>query len=288
MPVTDQTTPAAAQLSPEFDAISRRLITARANAEALAEFPGQLPATLAEAYAVQSASIARWPDTIAGWKVGGIPEAFQTTLGAERLSGPIFEPSVVPVTPGALHTMPIYSGGFAALEAEFILRLGTTVTPAQRQWSDEELLSLVAALHVGAEIASSPMADVNRLGPTCVVCDFGNNAGLLVGPEVANWSRQPLESLGVSVIVDDVNVGAANAGVIDGGPLQALRFLLGLCAERQLALTEGTFVSCGAVTGIHEITTSAKAVVDFGSHGVFDVAFESMTPRQLSGAPAAT
>ena len=280
MSVLDNPSAAIDEASRELDAISRHLVAARANAEALPAFPGTVPTTLEDAYAVQSASIARWPDTISGWKVGMVPDSYRLQLGAERLAGPIFKTSIYDIEPGSSKTMPIFTGGFAAVEAEFVLRIGQTIEPVEKDYSNDELIELVAALHVGAEIASSPMADVNRLGPCCVVSDFGNNAGLLVGPSVPDWSTLPLDSLTAAVSVDDVVVGTATASAIEGGPLQALKFLTGLCAKRGLVLDEGTFVSCGAVTGIHDVTTQSKSTVDFGAYGAFDVAFESMTPRQ--------
>ncbi len=273
------------ELPDELDAISERLVAARANAEALSEFPGQLPTALADAYSIQTASIARWPDQIAGWKVGMVPENFRQTLAAQRLCGPIFKSSIFTIEPGCSKTMPIYSGGFAAVEAEFVLKLATTIEPIERQYSDQELIQRVAGLYVGAEIASSPMANVNILGPCCVVSDFGNNAGLVIGPSVPNWSELNLDSLTASVTVDAVVVGTATANAIEGGLLQALRFLVTASASRKLVLTEGTLVSCGAVTGIHEVTADSKAKVDFGNLGSFDVAFESMAPRSLHSAP---
>ena len=274
------------ELSQELDAISRRLVAARANAESLPSFPGGLPDTLEKAYAVQAASIARWPDEIAGWKVGMVPKIFREQLAAERIVGPIFKSSIFGIEPGSIRKMPIYSGGFAAVEAEFVFQLATTIEPFEREYSDEELIKLVSALHVGVEIASSPMADVNKLGPCCVVSDFGNNEGLLIGQNVPGWSNLPLDSMTAAVIIDDVVVGTATASAIEGGLLQALRFLIGLCATRQLALAEGTLVSCGAVTGIHDVTVESKAKIDFGSFGAFNVAFESIMPRQQHGTSA--
>lgn len=208
-----------------------------------------------------------------------VPAALRQKLGAERLSGPIFKTSVFDIAPGSFMSMPIYSGGFAAVEAEFVLRLAATVPPVAKDYSEEELIELVAALHVGAEIASSPLADVNRLGPCCVVSDFGNNAGLLVGPGVADWNDLSPDSLTARVIVDGQVVGTATASAIEGGLLRALDFLLKLSAARGLTLPEGTYVSCGAVTGIHDVTTTSRSTVDFGPFGAFDVGFESMTPR---------
>ena len=280
MSVLENPSAATEEVSRELDAISKRLVAARASAEALSAFPGTVPIRLEDAYAVQSASIARWPDKIAGWKVGMVPEPCRTELDAARLAGPIFRTSVFEIEPGSSKSMPIYTGGFAAVEAEFVLRIGRTIEPVEKGYSSDELNELVAALHVGAEIASSPMADVNRLGPCCVVSDFGNNAGLLVGPSVPEWRSLTLDSLTATVSVDGTVVGTATASAIEGGPLQALRFLIDLCAKRGLVLEEGTFVSCGAVTGIHDVTTRSKARVDFGAYGAFDVAFESMIPRQ--------
>jgi 2-keto-4-pentenoate hydratase len=264
----------------ELDAISGDLVSARLNAEALANFPGRLPDTLENAYAIQSASIARWPDQIAGWKVGKVPESFRAGLAAERLAGPIFKSTIFSIDADSVTTMPIYEGGFAAIEAEFVFEIAADIEPTIRDYSDEELTACVSALHIGAEIASSPMAFVNKLGPCCVVSDFGNNAGLLVGPSIPNWSSVALESMKVVVTVDSVVVGAESANAIEGGLLQALRFLLRSCAQRGLKLSAGDMISTGAVTGIHDVTTDSKAHVDFGSHGSFSVLFEPMPPKQ--------
>jgi len=266
--------------SGQEDVISRRLIDARMTATALPCFPGDLPETLAQAYAIQMASIARWRDDVAGWKVGLLSPADSEYFSAERLIGPIFASHVHSIEPASTKVMPIFEGGFAAVEAEFVLELGVAVQPSGRDYTNEELADIVSAMYAGAEIASSPMADINRLGPTVVVSDFGNNAGLLLGPKVPDWHARPLDSLVARVTVDNVVVGNASADAIPGGPLQALRFVIGLAAARGLELPAGTLVSTGASTGIHEVELSSVARVDFGALGWFDVTFESMTPAQ--------
>ena len=249
-------------------------MAARVAAEALPDFPGAIPDSLDGAYAIQAASIARWADTVAGWKIGMIPAEDRLRIGEERLAGPIFKSSIVAIEPGATRTMPIYSGGFAAVEAEFVLELGCAIHPSETEYSDADLIDHVASLFVGVEIASSPMAAINELGPTCVVSDFGNNAGLLLGPAVANWNSRDLDSMSAKVMIDGAVVGAATADAIPGGPLAALRFLLGLAATRGIELPEGTLISTGAVTGIHDVLVSSAARVDFGPFGCFDVKFE--------------
>ncbi len=258
------------------DLVSRALVSARASGTPLSAFPGDMPETMAQAYAIQSASITRWPDAVAGWKVGMLPPPAQERYSAERLAGPIFRSQVHEVATGSSTAMPIFVGGFAAIEAEFVFRLGETVAPIDRQWSDAELAEVVAALHIGAEIASSPMAEINNLGPTVIVSDFGNNAGLLLGPEIADWQTVRPEDLPAKTSVDGAVVGEASAAAIQGGPIAAMRFLVALSADRGLELPAGTLVSTGASTGIHDVEATSISRVEFGDYGWFDVTFEPM------------
>ncbi len=262
------------------DMVSQTLVNARSGATPLPGFPGDTPTSMAHAYRIQSASIARWPDTVAGWKVGLLAPHYQETYAAERLAGPIFQSQIRAVASGSRVTSPIFVGGFAAIEAEFVIRLGKAVSPSDRHWSNDELVSLVGGLHVGAEIASSPMAEINNLGPTVVASDFGNNAGLLLGPEISDWHAAELEELPSKVTIDGVCVGEASAAAIPGGPIAALGFVVSLCAERGLELPADTLISTGASTGIHDVGTTSLARVEFGEFGWFEVTFEPMSPTQ--------
>ena len=277
---TSETSSSRQALPDSDDAISRALVGARTRAAPLNGFPGAAPDTMAQAYAIQSASIARWPDPVAGWKVGLLSPQDQGRYSAERLAGPIFRSQIHEVTTGSRVAMPIYVGGFAAVEAEFVFRLGETVEPTDRPWSDEELAALVAGLHIGAEIASSPMAEINNLGPTVVTADFGNNAGLLLGPEIPTWHSAEPSELPARVLIDGDVVGEASAAAIRGGPIAALRFVVTLSGDRGLALPAGTLISTGASTGIHDVDTASISRVEFGDHGWFEVTFEPMSDRQ--------
>ena len=268
------------RLSESDDAISRALVAARASATSLTAFPGAVPETMAAAYAIQSASIARWPDAVAGWKVGLLPQPAQERYSAERLAGPIFRSQNHKVTTGSSTAMPVFVGGFAAVEAEFIFRLGKTVVPVSRTWTEEELSEVVAGLHIGAEIASSPMAEINNLGPAVVASDFGNNAGLLLGPEIPNWQEMQPEDLPARTVVDGEIAGEASAAAIKGGPIAALRFIIALSAERGVELPAGTLISTGASTGIHDVEATSTSRLEFGDFGWFDVTYRPMSGEQ--------
>ena len=124
------------------------------------------------------------------------------------------------------------------------------------------------------------MAVVNERGPTSIISDFGNNAGVIVGPKVPDWKTRPPGSLSVTVTVDDAVVGEKTADAIVGDPLRALRVLVDTCAQRGIELPAGTLVSSGAITGVHDVTIASAARVDFGPLGWFDLTF---SPRQPTG-----
>jgi 2-keto-4-pentenoate hydratase len=251
-------------------AVAERFVAARLAAQALSGFPGVIPADLAAAYACQEAAIAAWPDTIAGWKIGRIMPDLASHLGAERLAGPVFGKAVWPAAPGHEVIFPVFEGGFAAIEAEFVIELGRDVPPEDRAWTREELLGLVRELRAGVETAGSPLATINELGPTVVVSDFGNNAGLILGPPIRDWRNRDFEDMTCETFIDTERVGRGGAGALPGGPIGALGFLLGLLGRRGRTLAEGSLISTGATTGIHSIRTGQRGRVVFD--GQIDIA----------------
>ena len=258
------------------DVISKCLVDARLSATPLPDFPGQVPETLKQAYAIQAASIARWPDKLAGWKVAGMSAVDRQRFSATRLAGPVFRSSVRRIESGSRETMPVYEGGFAAIEAEVVLELGCDVPHVERDFTDEELADLISAAYCGAEIASSPMAVVNQRGATSVIADLGNNKGVIVGPEIPGWRAKAPNLLSVEVTVDDQVVGSATLESIASAPLQALRFLVNHCARHDIMLPAGILVSSGALTGVHDVEIASVARIDYGKLGNFDVTFEPL------------
>lgn len=249
--------------------VAESFVAARLAARALPDYPGPLPETLAEAYARQDAAIALWPDEIAGWKVGGVPEAWAVRLGESRLLGPIFRRHLWHAHGHATTPLPIIPGGFAAVEAEYVFVLAVDVPPKRLEWTPEQAADAVAELRVGIELAGSPLATINELGPAVVVSDFGNNAGLLVGPPITDWRARPLASLTCQTRVGNRMVGQGGAASVPGGPVAALAFALGCCARRDRSLRAGDVISTGACTGIHPVRLREEARAAFA--GIADL-----------------
>ena len=266
--------------------IARRLVGARLDARSLPQYPGTRPQSLAAGYSVQDAAISLWPALVAGWKVGKIPDEWLERMGEDRLVGPIFADNVQRAA-GQPARFAVIEGGFAAVEAEFIFVLGADAPGGKTQWSDDEAAALVAALRVGVELAGSPLPDINRLGPAVVVSDFGNNAGLVLGPEIPDWRRHGDDSLSCETFIDGHSVGTGRASSIAGGTLAALRFALARCARLGMPLRAGQLVSTGAATGIHDILAGQHARITFAGAGVphdieIHVAAVRATPRDAA------
>jgi 2-keto-4-pentenoate hydratase len=252
-----------------FDArvIAESFVRARLRAEPLAAYPGPPPPDLEAAYRCQDEAIALWPDAVAGWKVGWVPEPFSSRFGEERLIGPVFTRSLWHAKPDHCIDVPAYAGGFAAIEAEFVFRLGRDAPAGIARWDRELAASLVHSLHIGMEIASSPLATINDLGAPVIVSDFGNNAGLIVGAEVPDWSARAAESLLVESRIDGRAVGRGAAASLPGGPLAALCFALERNARRGRRLRAGDYVTTGAATGVHDIFPGQRAEACFDGIG---------------------
>lgn len=233
------------------EAIAQAFVSARHTGNALIDYPGELPGTLDEAYGIQERAIALFGDRIAGWKVGKIPEPLDATFGTNRLAGPIFADSVVTAGADDVPEMPVFERGFAAGEAEYLLRLGQLPENFDRVWTNAEVARYVDAIHVGIEVASSPFPGINAHGPAVTVSDFGNNNGLVIGAEIprdTDFLEWP-----VALTIEGEVAGQATASTMLDGPFGAVRFLFELAANRQLPLAPGQWISTGAVTGVHPV-----------------------------------
>ena len=240
-----------ALLAEDRDA-SAILTRARLEASALPGPPPGLPDDLDGAYAIQHRSIAAWPDEVVGWKVGGVPADYVERFQETRLAGPIFARSVAHYDPPALAKMPVFRNGFAAIEPEFVIRLGGDRTRDR--------------MFIGAEIASSPIPAINDYGPIAVISDFGNNNGLLIGAEVLDW-RDFAGKVRVVAEIDGKTVAERLVENLSENVEAALQFLHELAERRGFALPEGTYVSSGAITGVHEAEIGCTSRLDFGPFG---------------------
>ena len=236
----------------EQDSIARAFVAARVAGSALAAYPGAMPTTLEEAYRIQDAAIARDGRRIGGWKVGRIAPGLVETYGDNRIAGPIFADEIA----GEGATMPVFVGGFAAAEAEVLLRFGEV---GDGDYDIETVRGCIDEVRTGIEIASSPFAEINKHGPAVTASDYGNNKGLVLGPAIPDWRSRDLIAMPVEFRIDEAPVGAATMATMLDGPFGSALFLIRTLRARGIAIAPGTWVSAGAITGVHELGPGQRA-----------------------------
>ena len=227
--------------------IAKAFTDSRLAKGSLAEYPGPVPTTLDEAYAIQDAAISQWPHKIAGWKIGGIGGSYAEQYGETKLAGPVFENQIYRDYSAPID-MPVFKDGFAAIEDEIVLIVNEDAPADKVDWTLEEAQAYVGAVHMGVEIASSPFPEINDMGPLVTISDFGNNNGLIIGPEISNWDETQLGNWTTETIINGMSMGIANPP----GPLISFRFVLENAARRGMPLKKGMAITTGAITGVHQ------------------------------------
>lgn len=266
--------------SQDLAKIADSFVAARVRGASLPDFPGSIPVDLIAAYRVQDFAIARWPDRVVGWKVGFIAAERRDNSGDDRLLGPIFAAGLRDATGGNVG-FPVFPGGFAAVEAEYVLRLQTDAPDGKTDWTSAEAAALPATLHTGVEIASSPLATINILGPRVVVSDFGNNNGLILGPEIPGWLAMPEAQLTCHTFIEERLVGSGGATTLPGGLRAAFAFALSRSAKRGRPLKAGDLIATGNATGIHDIAVGQSARVSFTGFGDITCRAQAAIPRSM-------
>ena len=264
------------------------LVSARREHRALPVYPGDIPVAMADSYAIQDEAIKLWDEPIIGWKIGRLAPERQAHFGTQRLTGPIFTSRFSKLGDTA-ETVNTYKDGFAAVEAEYIIEIKHDTDPSKTDYSLDEAFDLIGALYCGIEMAGSPLPDINRLGPTVVASDFGNNNGLILGEKLLSQDKgfsaedlslEAIKAYQAETFIDGQSVGKGGLFTMPEGPIAAIAWIAGHLAGRAMPLKAGALISSGATTGIHDIKGGQSSIVRFTSpNGIHEMA---LTARDFS------
>lgn len=238
------------------EAVAEAFTLARQSGQGVKLYPGQTPKTLDEAYAIQDLAISKWPHKLVGWKVGGIGPDDAARLGEAKLAGPVFDNKVFKSESASLD-MPVFAEGFAAVEAEIVMVISKDAPADKVDWTIDEARAYVGAVHIGVEVASSPFAQINEMGPLVTISDFGNNNGLILGDVLPDWESSALEEWTVETIINDQTIGVTTPLQ----PLESVRFILGNAAKRGRPLRAGMMITTGAITGVHQAFSGQTSTI---------------------------
>lgn len=264
----------------EIPRIAGAFVDARRTASLLSAYPGPIPESLADGYLIQDAAIGLWHDGIAGWKVGQIRVEHRAKFGSDRILGPVFRRHVRRYLAGIMPEMPLFEGGFAVIEAEYIAVIGEDIPPDKTAWTLDESMEVVTDLLIGIETAGSPLPALNERGAAAVVSDFGAHGGLVVGGSIDGWRTRDLNTLECEAFVNDRSVGRGGPRSLNDGIARSVQAILEATNQRGHSLKAGDLITTGATTGVHEAKPGDYIRVDFGEDGSVACTITAATPEQ--------
>ena len=199
-------------------------------------FPGERPANLATAYAIQDGILALRAargDRLAGVKVGLTREEKWAACGANDvivggLTASMIHGDGVRILPGDLIAPKV--------EGELAFRLAR---PLSGPISLEEALDAIDGVAAALEIIDSRVVETGMFDLFAVVGDNSNSAGAVIGPWHAPMPG--LDDLAAEILINDTIVAIGNTRTVSGNPLRSV------CAAARLATRNGQRLEAGSV-----------------------------------------
>ena len=223
------------------EALADKLIAARRSLDRIAALaPEEIPASAAEAYAVQDAIIARLGIPIAGWKVGA------ASPSAEPQAGPILADRLQPSP--ARFALP--ANAFRTVEAEVAFMLGRDLPTRSQGYGEDEVWNAMATLHAGIEVLESSFVDRRKISEYAVLGDLLNNGAYCYGAAVGDWRQLDVATPEARLSIAGKEVRRAKAGTPGGHPRRLLAWLANHAAVRGHPLKAGMIVTTGSHTGM--------------------------------------
>ena len=202
--------------------------------------------TLADAYAIQDALIARMETDdgpIAGWKVALTSPVMQQMCGVDHPCEGAVLRERVQRSPAVCDTSKL---GRLGVEAEIALVIGQDMPSDGEPYTSESAASCVSAAHAAIELVDDRNADYATITAAKLIANNSLNAGIILGPAVHDWRGLDLAALKGAMLIDGKTVAEGTGADILGHPLNALVWLANSLTARGRMLRAGDIVMCGS------------------------------------------
>jgi 2-keto-4-pentenoate hydratase len=243
-----------------FADLGGRFARARADVHALSDDPSPLVASVADAYAVQSAIIALTGD-VRGWKVTALTPDDQAKYRFDR---PVAGPLLAPFVSAAPAILALSQFVAPIIECEVAFVLGADLPPRESAYERSEVEAAIEAVVAGVEIVDSRIpagaTDLLRLA------DSMANGAYVVGTPVTGWHNLDLTSIPISFSADN---GERQTGIstrVLGNPFLAVLAIANALPLSGPGLKKGQVITTGTCTPpvpLHK----GEYVADYGPLG---------------------
>jgi 2-keto-4-pentenoate hydratase len=245
---------------PEIVAAAELLADARRSGVLIEGLP-MVPSSVMEAHAIQDRVTALLGATVGAFKAGAPPDD-------EPTRGLIYQP-MIRKSPSRMAPA---EAPHLGVEGEIAFRFTRDLPARSEPYTREEIAAAVAVLPA-IEVVSSRFRDPLSRPKMEQLADCGINAGLVIGPELADWSHLDLANLHIIFLVNDQLVLERDGGHPTGDPLGAAVALANMMGGAG-GVTAGQMVTTGSWTGLPFLKAGDRCVVRFGGLGEAEVVFE--------------
>ncbi len=225
------------------------------------------PATIDEAYDMQEAFqslLAPERGAIVGYKIALTTPVMQRMVGFDApCAGAVFE-SGVHHSPAALAASDYVRLG---AECEVAVRLQSGLPASGAPYDRSGVAAAVGALMPAFEIVDDRGADYGNLYFLGVAADNAWNAGVVLGPERADWQGLDLEASRGAMTINGEPAGEGYGRDVLGHPLDALAWLANTLAGRGKELRAGMLVMTGSIVSTKFLNAGDRAAFTFEGLG---------------------
>ncbi|MCM2397280.1 hydratase [Rhizobium sp. S95] len=237
-------------MSPTFDPT----LLATSLMQAKARIPANTlvaPSTIAEAFAVQTITMADAPAEPVGYKVARSPDGIAVT---GRL---------LPLHIVGDATFPWRAG--VAIEAEIAVRLATALPPRAGGYTRDEVKKAVGSVHLGLEVLDSRLVEGSKSPYLLFLSDRLGNAGYLLGPEVPSALVDDVAGTPLEVTLGDAIIFADAAKHPAGDVLAWLVDWANREDRPEGSLAAGEIITTGSLCGAVPLATSGLLTITLGT-----------------------
>jgi 2-keto-4-pentenoate hydratase len=220
-----------------------------------------VPASVAEAHAIQDRVAALLGDAVGGFKANAPP-------GGEPTRGLIYA-RTIRASPARMSPAEVPHCG---VEGEIAFRFIRDLPPKDTPYTRDEVAGAVTVLPV-IEIVSGRYRDPRGRPNLEQLADCTINGGLVFGPETADWSHIDLPNLRITMLVNGAAVHEKQGSHPFGDPLGGAVALANMM-DGAGGVKTGQIVTTGSWTGMDFLKAGDRCVVRFETLGEAEVTFE--------------
>lgn len=222
------------------------------------------PATREEGYAVQQAFAELHGKDVFGWKIAATSVDGQRHIGVDGpLAGRLFSDRVFPDQAA----VSLSSNLMQVAEIEFAFKFSQSLAPRAQQYTVDEVMAAVGAVHPSIEIPDSRYRDFVHVGAPQLIADNACANYFVFGPGTQNWAGFDFIDAEIMVSLNGSRIDSGFGRNVLGDPRLALTWIVNELSQLGIGCEAGQVVTTGTCRIPVAVKPGDEIAADFGQLG---------------------